>query len=78
MTCTGLLHQHIILAHMGMRLKLSIFQKDDRAISVHRPCEAIILGESPMKVQGTHTFKAPKQVVWEALMDPAILAMALL
>lgn len=30
-----------------------------------------------MQIQGTHTFPAPKQVVWDALMDPTILAMAL-
>lgn len=30
-----------------------------------------------MQIQGTHTFQAPKQVVWDALMDPTILAMAL-
>jgi len=30
-----------------------------------------------MQIQGTHTFQAPKQVVWESLMDPAILATAL-
>lgn len=30
-----------------------------------------------MQIQGTHTFKAPRLVVWDALMDPTILAMAL-
>ena len=30
-----------------------------------------------MQIQGTHTFQAPKQIVWDALMDPTILAMAL-
>ncbi len=30
-----------------------------------------------MQIQGTHTFQAPKQVVWDALMDPTILATAL-
>lgn len=30
-----------------------------------------------MQIQGTHTFKAPRQVVWAALMDPTLLAMAL-
>lgn len=30
-----------------------------------------------MQIQGTHTFKAPRQVVWDALMDPTLLAMAL-
>lgn len=30
-----------------------------------------------MQIQGTHTFKAPRQVVWEALMDPTLLSMAL-
>lgn len=30
-----------------------------------------------MQIQGTHTFKAPRQIVWDALMDPTILAMAL-
>lgn len=30
-----------------------------------------------MQIQGTHTFKAPRPVVWDALMDPTILAMAL-
>jgi len=30
-----------------------------------------------MQIQGTHTFKAPRQLVWDALQDPAILSMAL-
>jgi len=30
-----------------------------------------------MQIQGNHTFQAPKQVVWDALMDPTILASAL-
>jgi carbon monoxide dehydrogenase subunit G len=30
-----------------------------------------------MQIHGTHTFNAPKQVVWDALMDPTILATAL-
>ena len=30
-----------------------------------------------MQLQGSHTFQAPKQVVWDALMDPTILATAL-
>ncbi len=30
-----------------------------------------------MQIQGTHTFQAPRQVVWDALMDPTILATAL-
>ncbi|MEZ4864786.1 MAG: carbon monoxide dehydrogenase subunit G [Caldilineaceae bacterium] len=30
-----------------------------------------------MQVQGTHTFQAPRKVVWEALLDPTILASAL-
>lgn len=30
-----------------------------------------------MQIQGTHTFKAPQQLVWDALQDPALLSMAL-
>ena len=30
-----------------------------------------------MQLEGSHTFNAPRQVVWEALMDPAVLAQAL-
>ncbi len=30
-----------------------------------------------MQIQGTHTFNAPRQIVWDALMDPTILSMAL-
>lgn len=30
-----------------------------------------------MQIQGTHTFKAPRQLVWDALQDPTILSMAL-
>lgn len=30
-----------------------------------------------MQIQGTHTFKAPQQVVWDALQDPTLLSMAL-
>ncbi|MEZ4615800.1 MAG: carbon monoxide dehydrogenase subunit G [Caldilineaceae bacterium] len=30
-----------------------------------------------MQIQGSHTFQAPKQVVWQALLDPTILATAL-
>ncbi len=30
-----------------------------------------------MQIQGTHTFKAPQQAVWDALQDPTILSMAL-
>ncbi|MCB0064952.1 MAG: carbon monoxide dehydrogenase subunit G [Caldilineaceae bacterium] len=30
-----------------------------------------------MQIQGTHTFNAPRQIVWDSLMDPTILAMAL-
>lgn len=30
-----------------------------------------------MQIQGSHTFQAPKQVVWDALLDPTILAKAL-
>lgn len=30
-----------------------------------------------MQIQGTHTFQAPKQMVWDALMDPTVLATAL-
>jgi carbon monoxide dehydrogenase subunit G len=30
-----------------------------------------------MQLKGTHTFQAPRQMVWEALMDPAVLAQAL-
>lgn len=30
-----------------------------------------------MQIQGTHTFKAPRQLVWDALQDPTLLSMAL-
>jgi len=30
-----------------------------------------------MQIQGTHTFKAPQKLVWDALQDPTILSMAL-
>jgi carbon monoxide dehydrogenase subunit G len=30
-----------------------------------------------MQLKGTHTFQAPRQMVWEALMDPTVLAQAL-
>jgi carbon monoxide dehydrogenase subunit G len=30
-----------------------------------------------MQIQGTHTFKAPQQIVWDALQDPTLLSMAL-
>lgn len=30
-----------------------------------------------MQIQGTHTFKAPQQLVWDALQDPTLLSMAL-
>ena len=30
-----------------------------------------------MKIEGTYTFKAPRDAVWEALMDPEVLAKAL-
>ncbi|MBX3012703.1 MAG: carbon monoxide dehydrogenase subunit G [Caldilineaceae bacterium] len=30
-----------------------------------------------MQIQGTHTFKAPRQIVWDALQDPTLLSMAL-
>lgn len=30
-----------------------------------------------MKIQGTHVFAAPRQVVWDALLDPAVLSLAL-
>lgn len=30
-----------------------------------------------MQIQGTHTFKAPQQAVWDALQDPTILSTAL-
>jgi carbon monoxide dehydrogenase subunit G len=30
-----------------------------------------------MELAGSHTFNAPRQIVWEALMDPAVLAQAL-
>lgn len=30
-----------------------------------------------MQIHGTHTFKAPQQVVWDALQDPALLSTAL-
>lgn len=30
-----------------------------------------------MQIHGTHTFKAPQQVVWDALQDPTLLSMAL-
>lgn len=30
-----------------------------------------------MKIEGTYTFNAPREVVWEALMDPDVLAKAL-
>jgi carbon monoxide dehydrogenase subunit G len=30
-----------------------------------------------MQLKGAHTFQAPRQMVWEALMDPAVLAQAL-
>lgn len=34
-------------------------------------------GESLLKVQGTYTVQAPQQVVWQALLDPAVLAKTL-
>jgi uncharacterized protein len=30
-----------------------------------------------MQIQGTHTFKAPQQIVWDALQNPTLLSMAL-
>lgn len=30
-----------------------------------------------MQIQGSHTFSAPRQAVWDALLDPTILSMAL-
>jgi hypothetical protein len=30
-----------------------------------------------MKIQGTHVFAAPRQIVWDALLDPAVLSLAL-
>ncbi|MCE7986043.1 MAG: carbon monoxide dehydrogenase [Caldilinea sp. CFX5] len=30
-----------------------------------------------MQIQGTHTFKAPQSIVWDALQDPTLLSMAL-
>ena len=30
-----------------------------------------------MKIQGTHVFAAPRQVVWDALLDPTVLSLAL-
>lgn len=30
-----------------------------------------------MQIQGTHTFKAPQSIVWDALQDPSLLSMAL-
>ena len=30
-----------------------------------------------MQIQGSHTFQAPRQIVWQALLDPTILASAL-
>ena len=33
--------------------------------------------ENKMRLEGTHTFSAPRQDVWAALMNPAVLASAL-
>ena len=30
-----------------------------------------------MQIQGSHTFHAPRQAVWDALLDPTVLSMAL-